>query len=69
MLSAIPADALQRQQLVRSTGFDVFLPFGSCQSLADISNGLRSDSGNLNHLEMEHSIAKSSLSDVNAKSD
>jgi len=47
----------------------LFCHFGQCSSLTDISFGLKSSTGDLNHLGLSHSIPKSSLGDVNAKRD
>ncbi len=40
----------------------IFCHFGNCQSLRDISNGLRSATGNLSHLGIRKAPSKSSIS-------
>ena len=53
-----------------SKGFDsyshlismVFCQFANCVSLRDISNGLKSATGNLNHIGVRRSPSKSTLS-------
>ncbi len=47
----------------------VFLHFSSSNSLREISNGLKSATGNLNHLGIKRSPSKSSLSYINEKRD
>jgi len=47
----------------------LFCQFAKSQSVRDISNGLRSATGNLNHLGVETAPSKSSLSYQNARRD
>jgi hypothetical protein len=47
----------------------LFCQFAKSQSVRDISNGLRSATGNLNHLGIETAPSKSSLSYQNARHD
>lgn len=44
----------------------LFAQFGNCQSLRDISNGLRSATGNLNHLGVHRAPSRSTISYINA---
>ena len=44
----------------------LYCQFGNCQSLRDISYGLRSATGNLNHLGVRRAPSKSSISYINA---
>jgi hypothetical protein len=44
----------------------VFMQLAGATSLRDISNGLRSATGNLNHLKVSKAPSKSSLSYINA---
>ena len=44
----------------------LFCQFAKAESLRDISNGLRSATGNLNHLGLSRAASKSSLSYINA---
>lgn len=41
--------------------FMLFCQFAKSQSVRDISNGLRSATGNLNHLGIENALSKSTL--------
>lgn len=43
----------------------VFCQFGNCNSLNDICNGIRSSTGDLNHLGVTKAIKKSSLGYIN----
>ena len=45
----------------------VFCQFADCVFLREISNGLHSDNGNLNHLGMRRAPGKSTLSYQNEK--
>ena len=47
----------------------LFCQFAKSQSVRDISNGLRSATGNLNHMGVEHAPSKSNLSYQNKKRD
>lgn len=47
----------------------VFCQFASCGSLRDISNGLKSATGNLNHLGIQRAPSKSTLSYQNERRD
>ena len=47
----------------------LFSQFGHCQSLRDISNGLRSATGNLNHMGVLRAPSKSTISYINAHRD
>lgn len=47
----------------------LFSQFGNCQSLRDISNGLRSATGNLNHMGVLRAPSKSTISYINAHRD
>lgn len=47
----------------------LFCQFSGCQSVRDISNGLRSATGNLNHLGVDLAPSKSSISYQNKKRD
>lgn len=47
----------------------LFAQFGNCQSLRDISNGLRSATGNLNHLGVHRAPSRSTISYINAHRD
>jgi len=47
----------------------LFCQFSGCQSVRDISNGLRSATGNLNHLGIDLAPSKSSISYQNQKRD
>ena len=47
----------------------LFSQFGNCQSLRDISNGLRSATGNLNHMGVLRAPSKSTIGYINAHSD
>ena len=47
----------------------LFCQFAKSQSVRDISNGLRSATGNLNHLGIEQAPSKSSLSYQNKRRD
>lgn len=44
----------------------LYCQFGNCQSIRDISFGLRSATGNLNHLGVNRAPSKSSISYINA---
>jgi len=44
----------------------LYCQFGNCQSIRDISFGLRSATGNLNHLGVTRAPSKSSISYINA---
>ena len=44
----------------------LYCQFGNCQSIRDISFGLRSATGNLNHLGVSRAPSKSSISYINA---
>ena len=68
---------LEKQTDKHSKGYDswthlismLFCQFSGCQSLRDISNGLRSATGNLNHLGVDLAPSKSSISYQNQKRD
>ena len=68
---------LEKQTDKHSKGYDswthlismLFCQFSGCQSVRDISNGLRSATGNLNHLGVDLAPSKSSISYQNQKRD
>lgn len=78
----LPKDSLKK--VIRESGADkhskgfntwshlismVFCQFASCGSLRDISNGLKSATGNLNHLGIQRAPSKSTLSYQNEHRD
>ena len=48
---------------------DAFFQFAKSQSVRDISNGLRSATGNLNHMGVQKALSKSSNSNQNKNRD